>query len=114
LRIMRGPNYWSVRHPKIVVAKVNLGSYKDSSTSDFEGFADRLEKMFPGMYSHRSTEGRQGGFFKLVRQGVALSQVIEHIALELQTSAGMDCGYGRSCPAKEDGMQYVIFSYQVE
>ncbi|KAA9345984.1 cyanophycin synthetase [Adhaeribacter soli] len=113
-RIMRGPNYWSVKHPKIIVLKVDLGNVAEVKTNEIPGFADRLEAWFPGMYKHRSTEDIDGGFFKKVREGTDLSKVIQHVALELQTMAGMDSGYGRSCPAEEPGTYTVIFSYQEE
>ena len=113
-RIMRGPNYWSVKHPKIIVLKVDLEDVAEVKTNEIPGFADRLEAWFPGMYKHRSTEDIDGGFFKKVREGTDLSKVIQHVALELQTMAGMDSGYGRSCPADEPGTYTVIFSYQEE
>ena len=114
LRIMRGPNYWSVKHPKIIVLKIALNEYYGVLTNSLDGFADRLEKMFPGMYEHRAAEGVEGGFFKIVREGTSLSYVIEHIALELQNLGGMDCGFGRTMPSPDAGMDYVIFSYGEE
>ncbi|MFD2247366.1 cyanophycin synthetase [Pontibacter ruber] len=114
LRVMRGPSYWSIKHPKIIVLKLDLGDLQDVLTNEIHHFAERLEKLFPGMFEHRSTEGTEGGFFKLVREGTTLSKVVQHIALELQTVAGMDSGYGRRYPAKEPGVDYVVFSYQQE
>ena len=114
LRIMRGPNFWSVRHPKIIVLKVSLEEYQDVKTNEIPGLAERLEELFPGMVKHRAGEGREGGFFKLVREGTLLTHVIEHIALELQTLGGMDCGYGRSYPSPLPDEHYVVFSYQEE
>ncbi|MDX5443188.1 MAG: cyanophycin synthetase, partial [Hymenobacteraceae bacterium] len=75
---------------------------------------ERLEKMFPDIYKHRSSIGEEGGFLQIVQEGAPLSQVVEHVALELQTLAGMDCGYGRSYPSNEKDIDYVIFSYQEE
>jgi len=38
--------------------------------------------------------------------------VIEHIALEIQTLAGMDTGFGRTRGTGEkEGVYYVIFDY---
>lgn len=114
LRIMRGPNYWSVKHPKIIVLKVDLEELAEVKTSDVPGFADRLEAWFPAMYKHRSSEEIVGGFFKKVREGTDFSKVIQHVALELQTMAGMDSGFGRSCKTDIPGIYTVIFSYQEE
>lgn len=114
LRIMRGPNYWSVEHPKIIVLKLDLEGYKDIYTNELPGFFVRLKKMFPGMQAHRSAEGVEGGFFKIVRRGTKVSHVVEHIALELQNLSGMDCSFGRTLPTSEEGMENVIFSYSEE
>lgn len=114
LRIMRGPNYWSVKHPKIIVLKLDLDPYRDTLTSDIPGFHLRLKKMLPGLYHHRSSEGTEGGFLRAVKKGARLSYVVEHVALELQSLSGMDCGFGRTYPAPEPGVDYVIFSYSEE
>ena len=110
---MRGPNYWSVKHPKIIVLKVDLEDLANVKTNEITGFADRLEAWFPGMYNHRSGDDL-GGFFRKVREGTDLSKVIQHIALELQTLGGMDSGFGRSCKSDREGVYTVIFSYQEE
>ncbi|ALJ00347.1 cyanophycin synthetase [Rufibacter tibetensis] len=115
IRIMRGPNYWSVKHPKIVVLKLDMEKFAGVLTTQIPDFAQRLEDMFPGMVLHRSTEGQEGGYLKRVREeGVPLSNVVEHVALELQTLGGMESGFGRSYPAPQPGFEYVVFSYQEE
>ena len=114
LRIMRGPNYWSVQHPKIIVMKLALEELADTLTHEIPGFMTRLKKMFPEMYAHRATEGVEGGFFHSVEEGTTFGHVVQHIALELQTLAGMECGFGRCYLAREQGTHFVIFSYQEE
>ncbi|MEJ8755679.1 cyanophycin synthetase [Pontibacter sp. H259] len=114
LRVMRGPNYWSVKHPKIIVLKLDLEEQTHTLTNNIPNFYSRLRKMFPGMQKYRSTEGVEGGFFKAVEEGTTLGHVVQHIALELQTMAGMDSGYGRCYPTREENEVYVIFSYQEE
>ena len=111
---MRGPNYWSVKHPKIIVLKLTLEDLSQTLTNQIPNFYQRLTKMFPGMVSHRASEGIEGGFFKTVEEGTTFGHVVQHIALELQTLAGMDSGYGRCYPGKEPGQQVVVFSYQEE
>ncbi|MBJ6118405.1 cyanophycin synthetase [Pontibacter sp. BT310] len=114
LRVMRGPNYWSVKHPKIIVLKLDLEEQSDVLTNQLPEFYNRLRKMFPGMQSHRSSEGVEGGFFKTVEEGTTLGHVVQHVALELQTMAGMDSGFGRCYPTRNPHEVYVIFSYQEE
>ncbi len=43
-----------------------------------------------------------------------MGHVIEHIALEIQTLAGMDTGFGRTRGTGKDGEYYVCFSYMEE
>ena len=40
-----------------------------------------------------------------------MGHVIEHIALEIQTLAGMDTGFGRTRQTKTEGIYNVVFSY---
>jgi cyanophycin synthetase len=114
LRVMRGPNYWSVKHSKIIVIKLALEAFGQKLTNDIPHFLPRLKKAFPGMVSHRATEGVEGGFFKTVERGTTFAHVVQHVALELQTMAGMESGYGRCYPAHEAGAMMIIFSYQEE
>ena len=66
------------------------------------------------MYSHRCSVGKEGGFFKRVEDGTWMGHVIEHIALELQTLAGMDCGFGRTRGTGKEGEYHVVFDYLEE
>jgi len=66
------------------------------------------------MYSHRCSEGCEGGFFMRVDDGTWMGHVIEHIALEIQTIAGMDTGFGRTRGYGEEGVYNVVFSYMEE
>ncbi|PTX14356.1 cyanophycin synthetase [Pontibacter mucosus] len=114
LRIMRGPNYWSVKHPKLIVIKLALEELSHGSTKDYPQVLSRLKNMFPDMHSHRAAEGVEGGFFRSVEDGTSFGHVVQHVALELQTMAGMESGYGRCYPTREEGQMTVVFSYQEE
>ncbi|GAB3815707.1 cyanophycin synthetase [Pontibacter rugosus] len=114
LKIMRGPNYWSIKHPKIIVLKLDLQELQDTLTSDVPQLAQKLLKLFPDIIKHRSAAGTEGGFIRLVKEGTTLSKVVQHIALELQTMAGMNSGYGRCYASSQAGVDFVVFSYQQE
>ncbi len=111
LRAMRGPNYWSVRRHKLIVMTLDLEEMEDSPSNKIEGFLDRLKSMFPSMYEHRCSVGVPGGFFQRVEEGTWMGHIIEHIALEIQTLAGMDTGFGRTRSYGEKGVYHVVFSY---
>lgn len=94
--------------------RLDLEEMENFPTNKIDGFSERLEAMFPTMYEHRCSENTSGGFFYRVKQGTWMGHVIEHIALEIQTLAGMDCGYGRTRETKISGIYNVVFSYMEE
>jgi cyanophycin synthetase len=114
INAMRGPNYWSVRRHKLIVMVLDLQEMEELPTNKVDGFSERLKAMFPSMYSHRCSEGCEGGFFMRVDEGTWMGHVIEHIALEIQTLADMDTGFGRTRGYGEKGVYNVVFSYVEE
>jgi cyanophycin synthetase len=115
LKVMRGPNYWSVRRPKLIQMKLDLEEMEQRPTNSIPGFRERLGKLLPTLQEHRCSEGEPGGFFHRVDEGTWMGHVIEHVALEIQTLAGMDCGFGRTRSTGErEGVYHVIFDYMEE
>ncbi|MBJ6119601.1 cyanophycin synthetase [Pontibacter sp. BT310] len=114
LKIMRGPNYWSIKHPKIIVLKLDLEDLQHVQTNEIPNLSHKVQKLFPQIYKHRSSAGTEGGFIKLLDEGTVLSKVVLHIALELQTMAGMNSGYGRRYANGMPGVETIVFSYQQE
>ena len=108
---MRGPNYWSVRRHKLIVMVLDLQEMEELPSNKIKGFRERLEAMFPTMYEHRCSVGTPGGFFERVEEGTWMGHIIEHIALEVQTLADMDTGFGRTRGYGEEGVYNVVFSY---
>ena len=113
IKTMKGPNYWSVRRHNLTVMGLDLEEMEQFPTNKIDGFGERLEAMFPSMYSHRCSVGCEGGFFQRVKEGTWMGHVIEHIALEIQTLAGMDCGFGRTRGYGEEGVYFVVFNHMV-
>jgi cyanophycin synthetase len=111
INAMRGPNYWSIRRHKLIVMVLDLEEMEELPSNKIDGFNDRLKMMFPSMYSHRCSVGEPGGFFQRLEEGTWLGHVIEHIALEIQTLADMDTGFGRTRGYGEKGVYNVVFSY---
>jgi cyanophycin synthetase len=114
IKAMRGPNYWSIRRHKLIVMKLDLEEMEERPSDKIPGFAERMEQAFPTMYEHTCSEGAPGGFFKRVREGTWMGHVVEHVALEIQTLAGMDCGFGRTRSTGTHGVYNVVFSYMEE
>src|SRR5256885_6979436 len=114
IKVLRGPNYWSIRRGQLIQMRLDLEEMEQRPTNSIDGFLDRLKKLFPSMYSHRCSVGEPGGFFQRVEEGTWMGHVIEHVALELQTLAGMDMGFGRTRSTGKKGGYYVVFDYMEE
>ena len=63
VQALRGPNIWSVQRKKLIQMRLDLEEMEEFPTNKIEGFRERIEAMFPTMYSrpsklHRSTRIR--------------------------------------------------------
>lgn len=113
-KTLKGPNYWSNYHQKLIVIKLDLETMEDFPTNAIHGFSERIEALLPSLFAHRCSQDYEGGFFERVKEGTWMGHVIEHIALEIQSLAGMECGFGRTRSAGAHGVYNVIFSYEIE
>jgi cyanophycin synthetase len=113
-RTLRGPNYWSGYWKKLIVMRLDIEDYEDLPTSQIQGFYDRMVEVMPSLEHHGCSYQETGGFFRRVEEGTWAGHVVEHFALELQTLAGMDTGYGRTRETDERGIYNVVFSYMEE
>lgn len=109
---LRGPNYWA--NFPVLEAELDLGTYKDRSSEEIPGFNDRLKSWLPTLIEHRCSVGERGGFFQRLDRGTYLAHILEHVALELQTLAGSNCGFGRARELDEDGVYRVALQYEEE
>ncbi|NTW31647.1 MAG: cyanophycin synthetase [Bacteroidetes bacterium] len=108
-QVMHGANYFSAG--PIVLIRLDLGSYNEVFTNQIEAFPEKLEKALPSLYEHHCSVGKKGGFLLRVNEGTLLGHVIEHVAIELQTLAGMDVGYGKTRSTLETGVYNIIFRF---
>lgn len=111
---MRGPNFWSINRKKLIVMKLDIEGLEELPTNKIDGFDKRIEQLMPSLFTHRCSEGKEGGLFSRIQEGTWMGHVIEHIALELQSLAGMECGYGRTRSTGTVGVYHVVFSYMEE
>lgn len=113
-RVMRGPNLWSIRRHKLIVMRLDLEEMEEYPSNKIPGFLERMQALMPSLYEHRCSEGVAGGFYMRVQEGTWMGHIVEHIALELQTLAGMDTGFGRTRSTGEHGIYNVVYSYVEE
>lgn len=113
-QVLRGPNTWSNYRNRLIQVKIDLEEMEKFPTDKIDGFAERFKAVFPQMISHECSEGREGGFFERLRRGTWLGHVMEHVALEIQSMAGMECGYGRTRETETKGVYNMVFTYTIE
>jgi cyanophycin synthetase len=111
IQVLSGPNYWSLR--PCIQMRLNIGELEEKPTNKLDQFYERLKETLPTLYDHRCSIGNAGGFFERVKDGTWMGHVVEHVALELQTLAEMDTGFGRTRESRTSGVYNVVFSYVV-
>ena len=115
INIINGKNKWSESKDKLIHMVLDLGVYENKPSDKIEGFYERIKESLPSLKSHRCSEGKPGGFLKRIKDGTWMGHIIEHVALELQTLAGMNTGWGRTRGVKgQKGVYNVVFNYENE
>ena len=115
IRVLRGPNFWSIKKHKLIQILLDLEDLEFRPTNKIPGFYERILQLLPSLHEHQCSEGHKGGFFERIKDGTWMGHVIEHIALELQSLAGMKhTGFGRTRSAGKEGLYHVVFSYEEE
>ena len=108
-QIIHGANYFSAG--PIIKIRLDLGPFHEIFTNTIDGFPDKLKQTLPSLMQHHCSVGKEGGFFLRVYEGTLLGHVIEHVAIELQTLAGMDVCYGKTRSTLEPGVYNIIFRF---
>ncbi|MEN9688333.1 MAG: Cyanophycin synthetase [Pseudomonadota bacterium] len=112
MRYLRGPNVWTYR--PVIEAWVDLGTLEDHPSNTLPGFVERLTTWLPGMIEHRCGVGERGGFFERLQSGTWCGHIMEHVAIELQTLAGMQVGFGKARETSQRGVYKVVIRTRQE
>jgi cyanophycin synthetase len=99
---LRGPNIWTYR--PVFEAWIDIGEFEDYPTNKLPGFTERLTTFLPSLIEHRCSRDERGGFIARLREGTWIGHVLEHVALELMTMAGLPGGFGRTRETTERGV----------
>jgi len=111
---LRGPNYWSIRYANLIVMRLDLEDLADRPSNTIDGFYEGLVETLPSLVDHFCSPGVRGGFLSRLETGTMMGHIIEHVALELQTLAGMAVGFGRTRETATPGVYQVVFQYENE
>ncbi|MGZ5202537.1 MAG: cyanophycin synthetase family protein, partial [Telluria sp.] len=102
VRALRGPNLWS--HHTSVEAIVKC-TPDEESIAQLPGFETRLRTRFPQL-SQLAPTGHD--------ETVAMAQVLEIVALDLQAQAGCPVSFSRTTATIEPGVYQVVVEYTEE
>jgi cyanophycin synthetase len=94
--------------------RLDLEDLADKPSDQIPRFYDALVTLLPSLEEHFCGPGCRGGFLQRLREGTMLGHIIEHVALELQTLAGMPVGFGRTRETATPGIYQVVFQYENE
>src|SRR4051812_24662515 len=94
IREIPGPNLFA--HFPILSADIELGEWMKVSSAECGDFSDKLIRALPGLAQHRCSPGYEGGFVERLKTGTYWGHIIEHVALELSTLAGIGVGFGKT------------------
>ncbi len=111
---LRGPNYWSISRSKLILVRLDLEELADRPSDTIPGFYEGLVATLPSLEEHFCSPGCRGGFLSRVQEGTMMGHILEHVALELQTLAGMYVGFGRTRETATPGVYQVVIEYQNE
>ncbi|MBM4380674.1 MAG: cyanophycin synthetase, partial [Deltaproteobacteria bacterium] len=108
---LRGPNFWS-RRPALE-AWVDLEDLDVPSTA-IPGLYERLSAWVPSLIEHRCGIGERGGFLLRLKEGTYPGHILEHLALELQSLAGSNVGFGKARETSTPGIYKVAIRFKEE
>ena len=106
MRYLSGPNIWTYR--SVIEAWVDLGELGQFPSNLIPGFYERLTTWLPGLVEHRCGIGERGGFLMRLKDGTWAGHIMEHVALELQTLAGLETGFGKARETSTSGIYKVV------
>lgn len=109
---VRGPGMWA--YQPLIEAWVDIGDLEDCPSNTIPGLYERLVSWLPTLIEHRCSVGERGGFLQRLRDGTWPAHIMEHVALELQSLAGMPDGMGRARETSVRSLYKLVISAPYE
>jgi cyanophycin synthetase len=111
--VYQGPSLYA--HFPVIRLVLDLGPLEEWSTTRLgPTFTDALLEALPGLREHGCSYGEPGGFVRRMveEEGTWLGHVLEHVAIELQNTAGVQVTFGKTRSTGEPGHYHVVFEYE--
>ncbi len=110
VKYLTGPNYYSYK-PTIWI-ELDIEHFEELPSNKIPEFTDRLLEAMPSLYTHTCSRGYEGGFVERLREGTWMGHILEHMAIELQSLAGIDVKRGKTVTSERKGIYYVTYRYE--
>ena len=108
-----GPNLYA--HFPVIRHTIELDALEEWPTAKLPGsFVEGLLEALPGLREHGCSYGEPGGFVRRMTEdeGTWMGHVVEHVAIELQSEAGLNVTFGKTRSTVEPGVYNVIYEYE--
>ncbi len=99
----------------VIRLDVDLGALEAWPTSRLgPAFVEALLAALPGLREHGCSYGEAGGFVRRMteEEGTWLGHVLEHVAIEIQASAGQHVTFGKTRETDRQGVYSVVYEYE--
>jgi len=111
-QVYLGPNlYANFPVMRLLIDLEELEEWPSARLGD--EFIEPLLEALPGLREHGCSYGEPGGFVRRLREdeGTWMGHILEHVALELQNTAGGKVSFGRTRSSGEPGHYNVVYQY---
>ena len=108
-----GPSLYA--HFPVIRFIVDLGELEQwPSVKLGTAFMDGLIAALPGLKEHGCSYGEPGGFVRrlIEDEGTWLGHVLEHVAIELQNTAGARVTFGKTRSAGTPGVYEIVYQFE--
>ncbi len=77
-------------------------------------FTDGLQSAIPSLVEHGCSYRKEGGFIRRLteNEGTWMGHIMEHVALEIQNTAGSGVSFGRTRTTGEPGLYNMVYAYK--
>ncbi|WP_349409201.1 cyanophycin synthetase [Pseudalkalibacillus sp. SCS-8] len=110
VKYLTGPNYYSYK-PTIWL-ELDIEHFEELPSNKIPHFTDRLLEVMPSLYTHTCSRGYEGGFVERLKEGTWMGHILEHMAIELQSLAGIDVKRGKTITSERKGIYYVTYRFE--
>ena len=113
--VYAGPSLYA-RFP-VIRLRMDIGELEEWPTARLgDSFIESLLDALPGLREHGCSFQEPGGFVRRLTEdeGTWIGHVLEHVAIELQNSAGQDITFGKTRSTDQPRVYDIVYEYEAE